>query len=295
MKPPLPRILSDVPRTLHAQLEVAKAIRMLMAPGQDQQSEWLKKSPIVASQREEIAEIIRDALQILRKAGFNPDEPRVPAGDAKGGQWTRDDTAYASGGTLFDANPDDLWTPSAQYVANNPPGTGHNQGPPLEGTPPSIPPRPPETRRGLNLFIKAAAYWLAAIGKAAAARYLRLLQAIYWVATRALPYIRAYLSAPKSLKELQQDVLNPQIGYDIHHVVEQTSARDDGFSDDMIDGADNLVRIPTLKHWQISAWYQIRNEKYGGLSPRNYLRGKTWEERYRVGIDALIRFGVLKP
>jgi hypothetical protein len=36
MKPPLPRILTDVPRTLHAQLEVAKAIRTLSAHSDNQ-------------------------------------------------------------------------------------------------------------------------------------------------------------------------------------------------------------------------------------------------------------------
>ncbi len=35
MKQPLPRILSAVPQTLHVQLEIAKAIRTLMAPAED--------------------------------------------------------------------------------------------------------------------------------------------------------------------------------------------------------------------------------------------------------------------
>jgi hypothetical protein len=67
------------------------------------------------------------------------------------------------------------------------------------------------------------------------------------------------------------------------------------FSDDLIDGPDNLVRIPTLKHWQINGWYGRRSDEFGGLSPRDYLRGKSWEERRRVGINALTRYGVLKP
>jgi hypothetical protein len=89
--------------------------------------------------------------------------------------------------------------------------------------------------------------------------------------------------------------LNPQVGYNIHHVVEQTPARDDGFPDNMVDGPENLVRIPTLRHWQITTWFQTGNPDFDDLSPRNYLRGKSWEERRRVGIDAMIRFGVLKP
>lgn len=37
------------------------------------------------------------------------------------------------------------------------------------------------------------------------------------------------------------------------------------------------------------------NERYGGLSPREYLSDKDWDERAKVGREALILFGVLKP
>lgn len=63
----------------------------------------------------------------------------------------------------------------------------------------------------------------------------------------------------------------------------------------IIDGPDNLVRIPTLKHWQINSWFGTKQDDYGGLSPREYLRGKDWDERMRVGHQALIRNEVLKP
>ena len=33
----------------------------------------------------------------------------------------------------------------------------------------------------------------------------------------------------------------------------------------------------------------------GGLSPRDCLKGKSWDEKLRVGKIALIEFGVLKP
>jgi hypothetical protein len=36
MKQPLPRILSAVPKTLHAQLEIATAIRTLLGPDEDE-------------------------------------------------------------------------------------------------------------------------------------------------------------------------------------------------------------------------------------------------------------------
>jgi len=54
------------------------------------------------------------------------------------------------------------------------------------------------------------------------------------------------------------------------------------------------VRIPTLKHWEITGWYNEGNEAFGDMSPRDYLRGKDWNTRRRVGLYALTKFGVLK-
>jgi hypothetical protein len=85
------------------------------------------------------------------------------------------------------------------------------------------------------------------------------------------------------------------MGYDIHHFVEKDQAAKDGVPESVWNGSENRVRFPTLKHWQITGWYMTRNPDYGGLSPRNYLKGKSWEEKMAVGRKALIKFGVLKP
>ncbi|MGB6174902.1 MAG: hypothetical protein WBF43_00850 [Methylocella sp.] len=85
-------------------------------------------------------------------------------------------------------------------------------------------------------------------------------------------------------------------GYDVHHIVEQTAADREGYSEAKIDGPENLVSIPRLKHWEITAWFMRgKNKDYDYLSPCAYLQGKSWEERRKVGPDALKRFKVLKP
>lgn len=58
------------------------------------------------------------------KANFDPNQPRVPAGNPDGGQWT-DDARWTGGGindprVLSDAAPDDEWKPGAQYASNRP-------------------------------------------------------------------------------------------------------------------------------------------------------------------------------
>jgi hypothetical protein len=113
-------------------------------------------------------------------------------------------------------------------------------------------------------------------------------------ATWAAPYINSYFDGPKTLEELQAGTKNPQTGYDIHHIVEQTPAEKAGYPRSQIDGDDNLARIPTLKHWQLNGWYMTRNKAYGGLSPRQYLKGKDWTTRRKVGLDGLKEIGVLK-
>ena len=131
------------------------------------------------------------------------------------------------------------------------------------------------------------------VGKRIAA-FLTILDEAGWLEP-AIDSIRTFADPPKSLEELQQDVSTPAQGYDVHHIVEQTSAEQDGFRQSMIDAPENLVRIPRLKHWIITGWYMTKSLGYGDLSPRGFLRGKSWEERQRIGRDALVKFGVLKP
>jgi hypothetical protein len=153
----------------------------------------------------------------------------------------------------------------------------------------------PSTRRERNTFLKEAAQWLARalrIGGRTSS-FLAILDALSWLDTDR-PFIDAYLDEPRSLDELQRGVAEPKRGYNVHHIVEQAAADEDGFSRELIDGPDNLARIPALKHWQITGWYMTKNEKFGGLSPRDYLRGKSWDERTRIGQDALVRFEILK-
>ena len=107
--------------------------------------------------------------------------------------------------------------------------------------------------------------------------------------------IEAYRDPPKSLEELQRGAYSPAPGYDIHHIVEQTPAADDGFSESTIDAPENLVRISRMKHWEITAWYATKNKAYENMPPREYLRGRSWAVRKQVGLEALIAHGVLKP
>jgi hypothetical protein len=215
----------------------------------------------------------------LEKAWNEDDHPRWPkkAPDSRGGRFTAANSGTGAGGP-----------------SDSTPGVGHNGGPPLDEIPPELPP----TRKLINSAIKSIARWALKRG------LLRLIPGIGWALTILdvaswirdyLPYVNAYLDGPKTLKELNDAAGSSEPGYEIHHIVEQTSARKDGFSEEQIDSYDNRVRISTLKHWQITGWYNTRSGEFGGVTPRQYLRGKSWEDRRRVGLKALKQFGVLSP
>ncbi len=209
---------------------------------------------------------------LAEKAGFNPGQARVPAGNPDGGQWA------GSNGT----------------AEGRQPGIGDNGGPTLD--PPEPPKEPSKDKASRTQAAKALAKQLArqALRRAgpvgAAVIAIEAGHRLY----SELPSIRSYQDEPKTLAELQQNAGKRRPGYEDHHIVERGAGGREGFSRAQIDGAENVVSVPKYKHHEITGWYAKGNPQFGGLSPRQYLRGRSWAEQDRVGRDALRRFGVLK-
>lgn len=214
---------------------------------------------------------LRDALRFDRtlrdhmfalKYGYNPNQPRVPRGQREGGQWVDDG---GSSGRIVLAG--DI---------------------PTNDTP-EVPKERPPTSGARSAALKLAARLIGTVGSVA-----EIARTSAWLQSYSAQ-IESYRDPPKSLEELQRNASTPAPGYDIHHIVEQTQAEREGFSREIIDSADNLVRVPRLKHQEINGWYQRKNDEFGGVSPREYLNGRSWEVRKSVGLDALRRYGVLGP
>jgi hypothetical protein len=205
-------------------------------------------------------------IYLLRKD--STDQPRVPAGSSEGGQWT---SGGGGAGQGSEADPGSIEE-----------GRSASEG----DKPPELPKERPETAKERTRAVKG-------VTRSPVGRVGLILEAASWLEEYA-PVIWSYFDSPKSLDELQRNVADPTPGYDIHHIVEQTPAEQDGFPRSQIDGPENLVRIPRLKHWEINSWYQTANEDFGNMSPRDYLRVRDWDERYRVGLDVLRDAGVLQ-
>jgi hypothetical protein len=172
-------------------------------------------------------------------------------------------------------------------------GIGHNGGPPLEDT---IKNR--IASKAKSVAIKTAIRALARGGLIAAGIAapevlvaigigVELVDAVY-------PYVKAYFDPPQSLETLQNAANSPESGYDVHHIVEQATAAPDGSENELVNGSDNLARIPTVKHWELNKWYETKSPEYGDMTPREYLKDKSWEERKAIGLDGLRKIGVLK-
>ena len=81
------------------------------------------------------------------------------------------------------------------------------------------------------------------------------------------------------------------------HSTGESSSRHENHRPDAETGATMRAEIGSEDSagGRSQSWFQTRVSEFGGLSPRDYLRGRGWNERHRVGLRALIRFGVLLP
>jgi hypothetical protein len=216
---------------------------------------------------------------------WDPDKhPRQPAGESDGGEF-----APSGGGDA-----------SIVPVAGPPP-PWHNHPPERIGEPPKIPEKEPDTKAAKFAVIRSVAYWIGNAAKFGAkfAGPVKALIAAAQAAAWLRPYINASLQGPKTLEQLQADAKSPAEGFEIHHIVEQTPAYEAGYSKELIESPRNKVRIPLVKHWELNAWYDTKNEDYkdkagNWLTPRQYLKDKGWLERRKVGLDGLREVGVLK-
>lgn len=102
--------------------------------------------------------------------------------------------------------------------------------------PPDFPEREPPTIRERNAWAVRVSKYLATTSQTFAASLFA-----NWLIQHAPHRIRAYLTPAKTLQELQDMAFDRPAGFDIHHIVEQTSARNDGFSNEKIESWENRV------------------------------------------------------
>ncbi|MBN9147602.1 MAG: hypothetical protein ABS35_43830 [Kaistia sp. SCN 65-12] len=193
----------------------------------------------------------------------------MPAGSPDGG---------VGGGSLglFQITPRDNTIDGVQLAGDWRPDDG----------PPPLPPKRPETTEGRMKFVRQAVRWLRVVGRLSPAAdiFIGALDQAEDL-KRLTDMIKTANDPPATLEELQARAqMPPEAGYEDHHIVGQFAQNRLQFGDQRIDSVENTVRIPKVRHLDINGWYSTPNAKYDGVSPRDYLRGKSWGEQMQIGL-----------
>ena len=145
------------------------------------------------------------ARQRLEEAKYSPSQPRVPAGDPRGGQWTdrsggqSQDQSQAIGlaqpmgnvdigdvsgsselGGLFQITPAEPGVDGVQLAGDIPEGVGKDQGVP-SGDAPEIPQERPNTSSQRTGYLRAAVNWLARNSGLAGEIYVGAMNNVEWL------------------------------------------------------------------------------------------------------------------
>jgi len=240
---------------------------------------------------------------------FNPvswdpgQHPRWPTGQTDGGRFRPSD------GDASDVVPRH---PLLHLVSDETEsGIGHNGGPPLdEESVPKLPTDRPPTPRELNARGRVMTNRLGPQVRGgikskaeALGEFAQESGAADWLGTQVGRFLSQF-DDPKPLDDLiaaeKNDDPPRKFGYQTHHIVEVHRNSDDplansnNFTSDQLESDANKVRIPYYMHEKISSFYSTPSEQYAGLSPREYLRGKSWNEQYQFGLKAMRDAGALK-
>jgi hypothetical protein len=190
------------------------------------------------------------------------------------------------------------------------PGIGHNQPPePIEGNPPGtprptipeLPAEPSFPASEITRFGRRVAEALAgavAIGDFALAQGIaEAADKVGWLA-KEYPNIISFLDPARTYEELNKAAQQKgrHDGFEDHHIVGQ-GPYNDYLDQSKVQGDDNIVRIPEYRHRMVNSYYDRPNPdmpELGGLTPRQYLQGKSFEEQFEFGKAVLRKFGVMK-
>ena len=98
----------------------------------------------------------------------------------------------------------------------------------------------------------------------------------------------------ESFYEFKKVMGNAGDGLNWHHIVEQNPANLAKFGPEKIHNTNNIIKIPGGKgslHAKISGYYSSKRKFTGGLTVRQWLRTKSFEEQYKFGIKILKKYG----
>jgi hypothetical protein len=108
---------------------------------------------------------------------------------------------------------------------------------------------------------------------------------------------KASFDPSKTLKELQEGPTENELGYELHHIVEQNPFNLDKkevekFTREKLEDPSNLVWIPRLQHERITAYYNSKDEQ--GRLNRDVIKMLPFDQQRAIGLEQLRAVGVLR-
>jgi hypothetical protein len=216
------------------------------------------------------------------------------------------------------------WDPAQHPRVGEKPNPGWFAAKPVDpNAPPAVPAKPSLVREGWRVAFRAVRALLRGTAKEIIedgrwALWLKpdwrlAIEAALWAVEaspllqgeqQVLDRIRAAADPPKTLEELQRSPTENVLGYQRHHVVEQNPdnvakspfiVAIEKFGRAALDDPSNIVWVPTLKHEQISGYYNAKDDDDTlGRLRRQVVDELDFAGQRAAGLEALRRFGVLK-
>ena len=97
-----------------------------------------------------------------------------------------------------------------------------------------------------------------------------------------------------SFKDLKEYLGSPGKGNAWHHIVEQSQIKKSGFSSTKVNNVKNIISIPHGKgtvHAKISGFYSSKPDFTNGLTVRQWLSTKSFDEQFNYGMKILKKYG----
>ncbi len=85
---------------------------------------------------------------------------------------------------------------------------------------------------------------------------------------------------------------NAGAGKDWYHIVEQSQIEKSGFSPQSIHNTDNIIALDHDIHMKVTGDYNSKQFDFtNGLSVREWLSGRSFEDQYNFELQVLKMFG----
>ena len=97
----------------------------------------------------------------------------------------------------------------------------------------------------------------------------------------------------KSFRALKRAMGSAGEGKSWHHIIEQHAGNAKRFGAEALHNTENVIKVETEVHTQISAFYSSGRPELGGMVVREWLCTQSYEQQRAYGLKVLRRFGVI--